>query len=623
MGPPKGKVEIKDPDVVVDTKLSDDLLNIKTILDATLETVQSPTTLFSNLAVITKEVLGTIGPLGWLEALQNLDTEATKLVRTFGISKDRAGELTQTIADAIPQFVGIGLDVGDVAETLKGLGETMKVNIMLNAESLTSFAATAEVTKVKQSELAEKFRDVGVSIASIEPKMLDVVKIARQAGVTVQAVSAGVVTNLDKMNLYNFEGGIKGLAKMAAQASRLGVEMSAIFTVVDKVFNPEGAIEFAASLQRLGVTSSQLLDPLRLMDLAQNDPTELQNQIVNMTKEFTRFNKENNQIEILPGAKRRIDEIGKAMGLPAGELQKMAVNAGMFEMKLKQIKFPTDIATKGDRELIATMAQIGKDGIARVRIEETRIGKDGKEEGTGEYIDKLVSELNTDDVTKLAQQQKSNDASMEEIAKDQLTYLKRISANINEVVAAAKYGPASSKTMQDLYSGALGGFERLLNNNIPEDARESKNYRTFTDIAAPYVKDLVKEFLDSDTLKELGAEIKTKINDGFSFVKDFVISSSFGMGGNDTPLIQSLNNPNLNISYEPMTITTDNKFAVDFNVIADDKISGQAIQDINTAISNYFNGPDGTKNMQALLSRIDNIRASNGQKPIFKSKKTD
>jgi hypothetical protein len=292
-------------------------------------------------------------------------------------------------------------------------------------------------------------------------------------------------------------------------------------------------------------------------------------------------------------------------------------------MKLKQIKFPTDIATKGDRELIATMAQIGKDGIARVRIEETRIGKDGKEEGTGEYIDKLVSELNTDDVTKLAQQQKSNDASMEEIAKDQLTYLKRISANINEVVAAAKYGPASSKTMQDLYSGALGGFERLLNNNIPEDARESKNYRTFTDIAAPYVKDLVKEFLDSDTLKELGAEIKTKINDGFSFVKDFVISSSFGMGGNDTPLIQSLNNPNLNISYEPMTITTDNKFAVDFNVIADDKISGQAIQDINTAISNYFNGPDGTKNMQALLSRIDNIRASNGQKPIFKSKKTD
>ena len=74
----------------------------------------------------------------------------------------------------------------------------------------------------------------------------------------------------------------------------------------------------------------------------------------------------------------------------------------------------------------------------------------------------------------------------------------------------------------------------------------------------------------------------------------------------------------MGISNEPMTITTENQFTVDFNVIADDKISAQSIQDINTAISNYFNGPDGTKNMQELLTRIDNIRVSNSQKPIFK-----
>jgi hypothetical protein len=553
---------------------------------------------------------------GLIEALTNLDSEASKLVKTFGISKQRAGELTQTVADAIPKFVGMGLKVGDVAETLQGLGETMNVNIMLNADSLASFAATAEVTKVKQSELAEKFRDVGVSIASIEPKMLDVVKIARQAGVTVQAVSAGVVTNLDKMNLYNFEGGIKGLAKMAAQASRLGVDMSAIFTVVDKVFNPEGAIEFAASLQRLGVTSSQLLDPLRLMDLAQNDPTELQNQIVNMTKEFTRFNKENNQIEILPGAKRRIDEIGKAMNLPAGELQKMAINAGMFEMKLKQIKFPTDIANKEDRELIATMAQIGKDGKASVRMELTRTGKDGKEEGTGEYIDKLVSELNTDDVAKLAQQQKSNDASMEDIAKDQLTYLKRIESSMNAFVGAAKYGIASSNTLQGGYKGGLNFFQKMLDEQIPQKGKKSENYRTGTDYVVNEVSELIKTLGIGDIFKDF----KEMTTTYFEELKTS-IPTIFGMGGSNTDnqtLIQSLNNPNLNISNEPMTITTENQFTVDFNVIADDKISAQSIQDINTAISNYFNGPDGTKNMQELLTRIDNIRVSNSQKPIFK-----
>ena len=592
--------------------LSDPLIELSKISEIVNTALKDPLGGVSMTIGTINEQIGT----GLLKALNNLDQEATKLVKTFGISKQRAGELTQTVADAIPKFVGMGLKVGDVAETLQGLGETMNVNIMLNADFLGSFAATAEVTKVKQSELAEKFRDVGVSIASIEPKMLDVVKIARQAGVTVQAVSAGVVTNLDKMNLYNFEGGIKGLAKMAAQASRLGIDMSQIFTLVDKVFNPEGAIEFAASLQRLGVTSSQLLDPLRLMDLAQNDPTELQNQIVNMTKEFTRFNKENNQIEILPGAKRRIDEIGKAMNLPAGELQKMAINAGMFDMKLKQIKFPTDIATKGDRELIATMAQIGKDGVARVRIEETRIGKDGKEEGTGEYFDKMVSELNTDDVAKLAQQQKSNDASMEDIAKDQLTYLKRIESSMNTFVGAAKYGMASSNTLQGGYKGGLNFFQKMLDDPKIQKGKQSENYRTGIDDVASKISEFVKTLGIGDMFKDFKESTTTYFNE-----LKTSIPTIFGMGGSNTDnqtLIESLNNPNLGISNEPMTITTENQFTVDFNVIADDKISAQSIQDINTAISNYFNGPDGTKNMQELLTRIDNIRVSNSQKPIFK-----
>ena len=595
----------------VDTSVVDDkLLQLSDIGDVINATLKNP---LDGVLLTVSKINDQIGPSGLFTALNNLDHEASKLVKTFGISKQRAGELTQTVADAIPKFVGMGLKVGDVAETLQGLGETMNVNIMLNVDSLASFAATAEVTKVKQSELAEKFRDVGVSIASIEPKMLDVVKIARQAGVTVQAVSAGVVTNLDKMNLYNFEGGIKGLAKMSAQASRLGVDMSKIFSVAATVFNPEGAIEFAASLQRLGVTSSQLLDPLRLMDLAQNDPTELQNQIVNMTKEFTRFNKENNQIEILPGAKRRIEEIGKSMGMTGGELQKMAINAGMFEMKLKQIKFPTDIANKEDRELIATMAQIGKDGKASVRMELTRTGKDGKEEGTGEYIDKLVSELNTDDVAKLAQQQKSNDASMEEIAKDQLTYLKRIESSMNTFVGAAKYGIASSNTLQGGYKGGLNFFQQMLDKQMPQSGKKSENYRTGMDDVASKISEFVNTFGIGDMFKDFKESTKTY----FDELKTS-IPTMFGMGGDDTPLIESLNNPNLNISYEPMTITTENQFTVDFNVIADDKISTQSIQDINSAISNYFNGPDGTKNMQGLLSRIDNIRVSNGQKPIFK-----
>ena len=608
---PKTPLGTVDSDQSTSTKLQDELINLDTVITDMQLLITDPLQGISNIVGTLNQQLG---PAGILKALGNLDAEATKLVKTFGISKERAAELTQTVADAIPKFVDMGLDVGDVAETMKTLGESMNTNMMVSSNVLADFAATAEVTGVKQGDLATKFRDVGFSIASVGDQMMDVVKVAQQAGTTVAAVSEGVVGNLDKMNLYNFEGGVKGLAKMAAQASRLGVNMQSIFSVVDKVFNPEGAIEFAASLQRLGVTSSQLLDPLRLMDLAQNDPTELQNQIVNMTKEFTRFNKENNQIEILPGAKRRIDEIGKAMGLPAGELQKMAVNAGMFEMKLKQIKFPTDIANKEDRELIATMAQINKEGKAVVRIEQ----KDEQGRGTGEYIEKMVSELSTDDVKNLAEQQKSDAKSMEEISKDQLTELKRIAASMNAFVGAAKYGIASSNTAQSGYIGGLRMFQNLLDEKLPAEGKKSENYRTGTDVMIKQLENLMGN-LD---LTNLMGTFTTKAGEYFDYLKNQV-SSVFGMGGVDTEgpnqnLIQTLNNPNVNISYDPMTITTENKFSVDFNVTADEKISPQAQQDINRAISDYFSGPDSTKNMEKLLMRIDDIRVSSGQKPIFR-----
>lgn len=610
-GPVSNIVGTTNADQSTTTKITDNLIDLDTTISNIGEILTDP---LGGVSKILGQINDQIGPKGILAALGNLDTEATKLVKTFGISKERAGELTQTVADAIPKFVDMGLDVGDVAETMKTLGESMNTNMMISSDVLADFAATAEVTGVKQGELATKFRDVGFSIASVGDQMMDVVKVAQQAGTTVAAVSEGVIGNLDKMNLYNFEGGVKGLAKMAAQASRLGVNMQSIFSVVDKVFNPEGAIEFAASLQRLGVTSSQLLDPLRLMDLAQNDPTELQNQIVNMTKEFTRFNKENNQIEILPGAKRRIDEIGKAMGLPAGELQKMAINAGMFEMKLKQIKFPTDIANKEDRELIATMAQINKEGKAVVRIEQ----KDEQGRGTGEYIEKMVSELSTDDVKNLAEQQKSDAKSMEEISKDQLTELKRISASMNAFVGAAKYGIASSNVAQEGYRGGLRMFQNLLDEKLPSEGKKTQNWRTGTENTVGTIGDFIK----SAGISDLMSAFTTKASEYFDYLKNQV-SSVFGMGGVDTEgpsqtLIQTLNNPNVNISYDPMTITTENKFTVDFNVSADEKISPQAQQDINRAISDYFSGPDSTKNMEKLLMRIDDIRVSSGQKPIFR-----
>jgi hypothetical protein len=296
-------------------------------------------------------------------------------------------------------------------------------------------------------------------------------------------------------------------------------------------------------------------------------------------------------------------------------------------MKLKQIKFPSSIANKEDRELIATMAQINEKGIATVQIETKRTDETGKIVGTGLYETKEVGKLDEQDVKDLANQQKGQAQSMEKIAFNQLDELKKINATIGKYQAALRYGGASSIMEQTNYQGIQGigksfeeKFGNFLENQLGKETAESMKYSS----SYQYKGDEIVKTLTS----LISGFDMSGVNDLIKNIQNFTNNamSAFGIGGSDTEgsnsnLIQTLNNPNLNISYEPMTITTDNKFSVDFKVSTDEKISKQAEQDINKAVSDYFNGPDSTKNMSNLLNRIDDVRITNGQKPIFKKGK--
>jgi hypothetical protein len=507
MGPPVGGGNNSSESQEQQTGIQDQRFDISGVI----KDVTDLKTLIKNPGVFATNIFKNVGeqfsPKTYIDATKSLNEEAFRLARSLGVSSQRTRELTVAVADAIPEFVALGFDVKDAGVTMSTLFDALDTNFTIASETLTNFAATAKVTGVEQKTLAVNFRDVGVGIASIGDKMLEVTKIARQAGVTVKAVSDGVVGNLDKMNIYNFEGGIKGLAKMAAQASRLGFSMDGIFGNVEKVFNPEGAIGFAAALQRLGVTTSDLLDPLRLMDLAQNDPTELQNQIVNMTKEFVRFNKEANQFEILPGAKRRLNEIGKELGYNNGELQKMALNAANFDYKLKQIRMPDLPINEDTRNLIATMAQINKSGVAEIRVAE--VDKQGKL--TGEYITKAVSELTAKDIELVEKQQISNAQSMEEIAHDQLDELRKLNSNLNQFIMAQRYGTASSNLFSGTYTRALQSISQGFD-KTPFGTEQAGTSRTYRDNLSSYNSIF-------DFLKDSGEKI-------FEKVKDIVVGGS-------------------------------------------------------------------------------------------------
>ena len=383
-------------------------------------------------------VIESIG--GLTRGIGILEAEGTKIQQSFGVSRDRIEEFKTLIADVGPILAQMGISETEFASTITNITDKLGTAASLGSEAVTEIAAAAKVTGQDVGALAANFREVGISMYDVGDRMAEVTNYARNVGVPVQAVAKGVTENLGKINLYNFEGGVQGLTKMATQAARLGVSMDDIFRIADDLFSPEKAIDYAASLQRLGVTANGLLDPLKAMDMAQNDPEALQNEIVNLTKDFVKFSEANNKFEIMPGAQRRMREIADVLNIDAGEFAKMGIQAAEFDRKLSQIKLPSFADDKETKELIASMSQI-KDGVATVTIKNIQ---------TGKVELKQPDQLTPEDIEKLKQSQDQNNKSIEEIAVEQLDQATFTNSQLESIRLGGQLGMASLGPVQRL-----------------------------------------------------------------------------------------------------------------------------------------------------------------------------
>jgi hypothetical protein len=288
-------------------------------------------------------------------------------------------------------------------------------------------------------------------MSQISTNMEKVVTLASSMGVNSQVVSKSVTENLEKLNKFGFGNGVEGLAKMASKAASLRIDMKSAFAVANDIFDkgPEAAIEISATLQRMGATSGALLDPLKLMDLAQNNIPELQNQLVDLSKQYTVFNEDTKQFEIMPGARKQLNEVAKSLGMSYDEFARMSLESSKMEKKLSEIDFSrfSKNMTEEEKALITNMAEMNESGEYVVKV------KDDK----GVEIEKAISDLNSDDLIQLQQQTLTDGEKMYDIASQSLSQLERIgnlqetvSNSMSTMLATGEYG---NTTLQKLVEG--------------------------------------------------------------------------------------------------------------------------------------------------------------------------
>jgi hypothetical protein len=385
-----------------------------------------------------KNTLSSIGPI-----IEDVDEKTHQLVNTFGAGDEMVLGIKKAITESVSEVQRLGGSFDDVVNIQQTIATTLNRNLILLGDTTKELYTVSKITGKDSGTLARNFKDAGYSLSQIGSEMETVVNTARSIGVNVQDVSSKVLGNLKYLDTFTFEGGVKGLAKMAAQASNLRADMDYTTKLADDLLKPENAIELAASLQRLGATQSALLDPLKLMDLAQNNVGELQNQVAELAQTFVKFNEQTGRFEIPAGARRQAKEIANSLGYGYDEFVKMGKGMAELETKMSQIRFPNFNISEDDKKLIANMSELSTSGEYKVKFFDT-----DKKTETEVSINKLT-ESQFEMLKKMGEPK-----NVETLAEQQLSYMKQIESHVKSMLQKPLYATASSvelnKNMADM-----------------------------------------------------------------------------------------------------------------------------------------------------------------------------
>jgi hypothetical protein len=467
-----------------------------------------------------------------LNAIGNMYSEADKLNNAFLQGRTRLDEMNDAVSKAAAGVIRLGGDISDVGNTMIGIADGARRNVIATEDQVSKLYAATTILGGSTKDLVAKFDDVGISVSQIGTNLESSIEYIQSVGLNAKNVMGDVTGNMEKMNRFQFDGGVAGLAKMAAQASMLKFDMKETFGFADRVLDPEGAINMAAAFQRLGVSVGNLTDPFALMNESINDPTGLQNSLARVGEKYTVFDEKTKTFKINPQGVLILREMEKEANLTAGSLSKSALAAADLDRRVSNINPSLKFDSEEDKQFLANMATMNKEGEYTVQL---------KNDKTGEVETKRLGDITQEEMEKLREQQENAPKTLEDIQKKQLDVLENIERAISGNVAKATYGIAGSSVIR----GNVTGAERItravtgaVDKNVPESAEITKSVNNA-------VGKMSELFMQKDTGKLSDADFAIKIAKLEEEVKNK--ASEYGSKGIET-LKNILEETNKNIT---------------------------------------------------------------------------
>lgn len=416
-------------------------------------------------------------------AAEEMSRYASSINNTFGQGRQRMVELMQTVTDITPRINRLGGQISDVADIISNVAEASRRNVVANMETVEALYAANKLLGIDAKTLSDSFLNVGIGIQALPKQLEESMAYIRSIGGNTKQVMSDVQSNMDQMNRYQFEGGVQGLTKMAAQASMLRFNMNETFRLAEKVIDPEGAIEVASAFQRLGVSAGNLVDPFQLMNQSINDPSGLQTSLADISKQFTYFDEKTKSFKINPQGVLTLREMEKQTGVSAAELSKMGLAAAELDKRLSAVSAAgLKIASDEDKQFLANIASMGEGGEYEVKLRDER----------GEEQTKKLSEITQGEFDKLIKEQKDGPKTLEELTRSQLNITETIKNDLTAIrsklfggVVSARQITTGMEAAQRIVKTTTGEFS---NRGTTQDVRAESE--KFLGSVTDFIKDL-------------------------------------------------------------------------------------------------------------------------------------
>lgn len=364
----------------------------------------------------------------------------------MGILSKQSGSFRNNIVQTSKKTNLIGIGTEELAKMQASYGEELGRNVLMTSEGLKGMAEMAVVTGLGAegtSRMAVDMQNQGLSAERTKDFIEGALNSSHKMGLNATKVVKNISGGIKLLNKYNFKDGVQGLAKMAQTVAKLGVSMEFATGMAEKLFDIEGAVDMSAQLQTMGGEWAKLADPFKLMYMARNDMEGLTAALGKAAESAVTFNKQKGEFVISGLEMHRLRKIAEQTGVSYEELAEAGKNAAKFTEIKKQLNF--NIQDKELAEFIASTAEIGKDGQAKIML-------DSKP--------KLIKDLNATNVEALKTLMKET-ANMEERAKQSQNFDEALAFTFNSMkVSLLPFIDVLNKKLLPKIEGIMKTFDK-------------------------------------------------------------------------------------------------------------------------------------------------------------------